>query len=123
MAAMNRPARGPDSTAHHGPRRKLSRPVLALGLLALLVCGYGLWRFPDWRAQAQLGAAYGARMGCSCRHVQGRDIESCRRDREPGMELVSIADVPDARAVEASVPLLASRTARFEPGTGCIIDP
>lgn len=101
----------------------MSRPVLVLGLLAILVSGYALWRFPDWRSQAQLGAAYGARMGCSCRFVQGRDIESCRRDAEPGMEFVSITDVPDVRAVEASVPLLASRTAHYVAGTGCILDP
>lgn len=38
------------------------------------------------------------------------------------MELVSISDVDDSQAVEASVPLLASRVAHFEPGTGCILD-
>lgn len=89
----------------------------------LLILGYVFWQFPIWHAQAQLGTAYGARMGCSCRFVQGRDIASCRRDAEPGMEMVSIDDVPDAQAVEASVPLLASRTAHFEPGTGCLLDP
>lgn len=89
----------------------------------LLILGYALSQFPAWRARAQLGVAYGARMACSCRFVQGRDIDSCRRDAEPGMEMVSIADVPDARAVEASVPLFASRTAHFEPGTGCLLDP
>ncbi len=91
-------------------------------VIGLGIVGYALWQFPSWRAQAATGAAYGARMGCSCRFVQGRDIESCRRDAEPGMELVSISDVDDSQAVEASVPLLASRVAHFEPGTGCILD-
>jgi hypothetical protein len=39
------------------------------------------------------------------------------------MGLVSLTDLPDERAVQASVPLLASRTARFKPGWGCLLDP
>ena len=48
---------------------------------------------------------------------------SCANDKEPGMALVTLTDVPDQRAVRASVPLLAARTARFKPGWGCLLDP
>ena len=37
------------------------------------------------------------------------------------MEMVSIEDLPEERAVRASVPLLASRTARYEGATGCVL--
>ncbi|NML09814.1 hypothetical protein HHL08_06570 [Sphingobium sp. AR-3-1] len=101
-------------------RRKwwLSGGLLLLALLALVA-----WQWTTLSARARLGAAYGARIGCSCRYVEGRDMGSCDADKEPGMELVRLTDLPDSRAVEASVPLLASRTARFKPGWGCLLDP
>ena len=48
---------------------------------------------------------------------------SCRDDKEPGMALVRLTDRPETRTVEASVPLIAHRTARFRPGWGCLLDP
>ncbi len=102
-------------------RKPLSRWTLAAAALLVALAGYAVWQFPTWLALAETGAAYGARIGCSCRYVQGRDIASCPTDFEPGMELVSIEDLPDSRAVRASVPLLASRTARYEGATGCVL--
>ncbi|BBF68970.1 hypothetical protein [Sphingomonas bisphenolicum] len=101
-------------------RRKwwVSGGLLLLALLALVA-----WQWTTLSARARLGAAYGARIGCSCRYVEGRAMGSCEADKEPGMGLVRLEDLPDQRAVEASVPLLASRTARFRPGWGCLLDP
>ncbi len=96
---------------------------MIIGILIVALVGYALWLYPTLKAQAEVGAAYGARMGCSCRHVQGRDIASCATDAEPGMEIVSIADVEGERAVRASVPILASRVARYEGVTGCVLVP
>lgn len=90
-------------------------PVFAIALLA--------WRWPDLRARAEAGSAYGARIGCSCRYVEGRSLASCEQDREPGMEMVRIDDDPAQRAVTASVPLMARRTARLNDGFGCLLDP
>lgn len=95
--------------------------LLAIPLLLLIA--YAVWQFPTWKAQADIGAAYGARIGCSCRFVQQRDLASCARDHEPGMEMVSLSEVDGERAIEASVPLLASRIARFEGASGCILQP
>jgi hypothetical protein len=120
MAHMNSPAPASNSTTQTSATQKRRRWWLIAAALLLLL--YILWQFPTWLAQAQVGAAYGARMGCSCRYVEGRGIDSCRRDAEPGMEMVRLTDVPEERAVEGSVPLLASRTARFEPGTGCVLE-
>lgn len=93
---------------------------LAATLIALFAAL--IWYYPTLKAQAEVGAAYGARIGCSCVYVQGRDIASCRTDFEPGMEMVSIELVENARAIRASVPMLANRTARFEGPTGCVLD-
>ena len=117
---MTSRAPAPKTTAHPS-RPGIARWKLVLGALALLIAGFAIWQFPTWKAQAETGAAYGARIGCSCRYVQGRDIGSCPTDFEPGMEIVSIEDLPDERAVRASVPLLASRVARYEGATGCVL--
>lgn len=95
--------------------------IAGLLLLALLVT-LG-WNWSTLSAQARLGSAYGARMTCSCHYVEGRSMQNCQGDKAPGMAMVRLSDKPDERAVEAHVPLLASRTARFKPGWGCLLDP
>lgn len=94
-----------------------------MGVIGLLVLGLLMWNWSALRANAAVGAAYGARIGCSCRYVEGREMKSCTADMEPGMAIVHLADVPQERAVTASVPLLASRSARLKPGWGCLLDP
>ncbi|BAV66029.1 hypothetical protein [Sphingobium cloacae] len=94
------------------------------GLTALLVVLLALlaWHWRSLHARAALGAAYGARIACSCRYVEGRPLQACQTDKEPGMGIVSLTDRPEARAVSASVPLIATRTARYRPGWGCLLD-
>ncbi len=118
---MPSPSIQPDSS------RPLRRPHLRrrlalvfIGATAILVL---VWQGPAWLAQARTGAAYGARMGCACRYVEGRDIAQCTADFEPGMTLVSLEDLPGERAVRASVPLLASRRATYADRSGCLLDP
>lgn len=95
------------------------------GLTALVVLLLALlaWHWRSLNARAALGAAYGARIACSCRYVEGRDMQSCQADKEPGMTMVSLTDHPESRSVSAGVPLIASRTARYRPGWGCLLDP
>lgn len=92
-------------------------------LFALLLGGFLIWKFPSFRAQAELGSAYAARIGCSCRYVQGRSLESCQGDLEPGMEMVSLSDDPGTRSITGSVPLLASRRAHYAGASGCLLEP
>jgi hypothetical protein len=92
-------------------------------LLAALLIGGLVWKFPAFQAQAELGSAYAARVGCSCRYVQGRSLESCQSDFEPGMEMVSLAEDPATKTVTGSVPLLASRSARYAGASGCLLRP
>jgi hypothetical protein len=91
-------------------------------LLALLI-GVGAWQYPAIKAQAEAGSAYAARIGCSCRYVQGRDLASCKTDFEPGMAIVSVADDEAAKRVTGSVPLVASRTAEYRGASGCVLLP
>ena len=86
---------------------------IGAALIVLMLLGLLAW---NWTSLS-------ARIGCSCRYVEGRAMGSCADDKEPGMALVTLTDVPDQRAVRASVPLLAARTARFKPGWGCLLDP
>ena len=92
-------------------------------VVAVLMTGFAIWKFPSFKAQAELGSAYAARVGCSCRYVQGRSLESCQSDFEPGMEIVSLSEDPATQTVTGSVPLLASRSARYAGASGCLLRP
>lgn len=119
------PAPPPESPAAQAPRRPsrwsgcLPWALIALVLLAALL----IWKFPSFKAQAELGSAYAARVGCSCRYVEGRSLESCQTDFEPGMEMVSVSEDPETRTITGSVPLLASRSARYAGASGCLLSP
>lgn len=92
-------------------------------LFAVLAAIFAIWKFPSFEAQAELGSAYAARVGCSCRYVQGRSLESCQSDFEPGMEMVSLSEDSATKTVTGSVPLLASRSARYAGASGCLLRP
>ena len=94
--------------------------ALAAAALPLVLLA---WNWSVLRAKAQVGAGFGARVTCSCRYVEGRSMESCKGDKEPGMWAVSLKDLPETRSVSAAVPLLASRIARYQPGWGCLLEP
>jgi len=94
---------------------------IALALAAILAA-LGWYYGPDLLARAETGAAYGARVACSCRYVGGRDLKDCRKDFEPGMELVSLSEDAEAKSVTASVPLLANQTATYREGYGCVLE-
>lgn len=98
------------------------RWISGAAIMLLALCALLAWQWPGLRARAGLGVGYGARVTCSCRYVEGRSMGSCRTDKEPGMAFVALTDHADEKAVEATVPLLASRTARYRPGWGCLLD-
>ena len=91
----------------------------AIAVLALLL----LWlvlSFAGIKAQAQLGVSYASHVACSCRYIEGRPLDSCTKDFEPGMEMVSLTDDPAKKRVTASVPLLASAVAERRGEFGCL---
>ncbi len=114
------------ATAKHaskrtGPRRALTWPraVLIIGVIAAILAWMNRGAVID---QAVAGTAYGARVACSCRFVGGRGLEDCRKDFEPGMGLVTLSEDAEAKSVTASVPLLASQTATYREGYGCVLE-
>jgi hypothetical protein len=70
---------------------------------------------------ARAGTAYGARVACSCRFVAGRSLEDCAKDKLKGMELVSLSDDVDRKSVTARMLILASDTATYREGYGCVL--
>ncbi len=109
------------ASRNQASRRRFGWPriVLGLGLIAAITA----WFYRDTvMAQATAGTAYGARVACSCRFIGGRDLADCEKDFEPGMGLVSLSEDEAAKSVTASVPLLASQTASFREGYGCVLE-
>lgn len=103
---------------------KVKRPILTgtiIVLLILLIAAvvYAMRMKPT----IELGVGYGAHVVCSCRYIGGRDMQSCYNDYEPGMEMISMTDDEEEKRVTASVPLLASRSAQFREGLGCVLEP
>ena len=107
-------------TARTTAPRKWPRLLLALAVLAV---GLGWYYHGEVMARAVAGTSYGARIGCSCRFVGGRSLADCRKDFEPGMGLVRLSEDDNAKSVTASVPLLASQTATYREGFGCVLEP
>ena len=103
------------------PRRRIwPRAVLAAAVLIGALAWF--YRAPI-DGYTTTAAAFGARTACACRYVAGRSLEDCEKDFEPGMELVFLSEDEDARSVTARVPLLASDTARYRDGFGCVLEP
>jgi len=100
------------------PRRRRWRRIALMALLVLLVLFAWLWTAQ--RGNAVTAAAVGARIGCGCRYIAGRPLDSCSRDFEPGMSLVFLSEDDESKSVTARVPLMASDTARFVEGQGCV---
>jgi hypothetical protein len=95
-----------------------SAPVL---LAAILLAAFLYAR--SLRPQLELGTGYAARVTCGCRYIGNRDLKSCRTGFEPGMEPIRLSEDTATRTITASVPLIASRSVRFDPVLGCQPEP
>lgn len=104
-------------------RRRAWRWAIALALLAAALAAVWFSSFGQGlRGDATAGVAYGARVACSCRFVAGRSLEDCAKDKLAGMEMIRLSADEDAKSVTASVPLVATETARLREGYGCVLD-
>ena len=90
---------------------------------ALLVGGSSYAWIGRHRAQLELGVGYAARVGCGCRYLDGRPLGDCHKDFEPGMEPIRLTEDPSSKTVTASVPLVVSRSVRYDPLLGCQAEP
>ncbi len=100
---------------------QIAKRALLVALGAGLL--YAAWKWQDWRAAGEAGAAYAARITCSCRYVEGRSAQSCARDIAEDASLVSITEKPEEKVIVGSVPLLGRASARYKPGYGCLMEP
>ena len=97
--------------------------VAGNGLLhrrALLGAAWLAW-CDGLRKTGATGSAYAARVACSCRFVAGRSLDDCAKDKLDGMELISLSEDAEAKSVTASIPLIASDTATYREGYGCLL--
>lgn len=92
-----------------------------LGLFMLILAAIFAYNYSFIKGQLGIGTAYGARVVCSCHYIGGRDMTNCEKDFEPGMEFIGLSQDDEKRRVTASVPLLASATAEFREGWGCVL--
>ncbi|MEZ5681092.1 MAG: hypothetical protein R3E14_07305 [Erythrobacter sp.] len=101
-----------------------TRLWLWLALIAAALLG-GAWIVygENFRRTAGAGTAYGARVACSCRFVAGRSLGDCSKDKLAGMELIRLSEDAGAKSVTASIPLVASDTAFYREGYGCVLQP
>ena len=103
-------------------RSRKTRLRLALVLLIAILLGAAWLAWGEGlRRTGEAGSAYAARVGCSCRFVAGRSLDDCAKDKLEGMELVSLSEDVQAKSVTASIPLLASDTATYREGYGCVL--
>lgn len=103
------------------PMAKWHMALWALGLIVIAAIAWLVLNFSDLRGQAKLATAYGAHIACSCKYIAGRELGTCTKDFEPGMEMVSIIDDPARKRITASIPILASATAERRGTTGCVV--
>jgi hypothetical protein len=117
--ATAKQARAKANPAHR--RGRLWRRVVLIAAVVLvaiaLLFGSRIGRY------ANAAAAVGAREGCSCRYVGGRELSDCRKDFEPGMGAVMLSEDEEAKTVTARVPLLSRQSATFRAGEGCRLEP
>ena len=103
---------------------KARRIVLWSVPVVLLVAGLLVWwAIEARRPQLELGVGYAARVACGCRYIGNRSLGDCRKDFEPGMEPIQLAEDTATKTITASVPLIASRSVRFDPVLACQAEP
>ncbi|OYY65140.1 hypothetical protein [Sphingomonas sp. 28-62-11] len=101
-----------------------ARRLVIPTLIIILALALGAWLYVrSLTPQLELGVGYGARVACACRYIGNRDLQNCRNDFEPGMEPIQLSEDPATKTVTASVPLIASRSVKFDPLLGCQPEP
>lgn len=98
---------------------------IGLGVLVVVIAALvGGWLYTrSMTPKLQLGVGYAARVACGCRYMGNRPLDSCYRDFEPGMSPIRLREDAGAKAITAYVPLIASRTVRYDPVLGCQPEP
>jgi hypothetical protein len=91
-------------------------------LIALIAAGAYTY-IQRQRPLLELGVGYGARVACGCVYIGNRPLKDCYKDFEPGMEPIQLSEDASTKTITASVPLIASRSATYDPVLGCQPEP
>ena len=102
-----------------GKQGWISRTAAAAAIVLLAALA---WYWQPLRAHATAGAAYGARVGCSCRYIAGRELADCEKDFLPGMGLIMLSEDEAEKSVTGWFPMLTSQTASYREGPGCVLE-
>lgn len=95
--------------------------LYGISVLLILALAWLAYNYQSLKGQANVATAYGSHIACSCRYIAGREMDNCKRDFEPGMEMLSVVDDPTRKRVTASIPFLAQATAERRGTYGCIV--
>ena len=112
-------------TATRGaPRRRLWPRIVLVAVLVLLSIAAIGWfaNRTTINGYAMTGTSYAARVACSCRYIGGRSLDDCAKDKVAGMEMVSLSEHAAEKSVTATFPLVASQTATYREGYGCMLE-
>ncbi len=101
-----------------------ARRILIGSLVVIALIAGGAYAYiQKQRPLLELGVGYGARVACGCVYMGKRTLEDCYKDFEPGMEPIQLSEDPKTKTITASVPLIASRSATYDPVLGCQPEP
>jgi hypothetical protein len=109
--------------ARAGRRTRRRWGLWVLATIALVIGGGALAFREQIHGYGSVASAYSARVACSCRYVAGRPLEDCKKDKLAGMEAVTLVEDGETKSVTARFPLVASATATYREGYGCVLEP
>ena len=99
------------------------RLLLGAAIVLLIAAAAAWWVVRGMTPQLERGVGDAARVACGCRYIEGRPLGQCPSDFEAGMEPIRLKDDPATKTVTAYVPVIASRSVRFDPVLGCQPEP
>jgi hypothetical protein len=99
---------------------KARRILIGLAILMLVAIGAVYAILQSQKPLLDLGVGYGARVACGCRYIGNRSLTDCKKDFEPGMEAIRLSEDAETKTITASVPLITSRSVKFDSVLGCV---
>lgn len=109
------------ATAKRGKASRGPWPFRIFVLLA--VAGGALWFVYGQHVTrlSEAGTGFAAKTACSCRHIADRALANCDDDLGAGFAAIWLTEDAEAQSVTASVPGIASATATYSDGPGCVL--